>query len=122
MKKARIDHKKQEHKKNARVRDVLNAVKPPSKLSNSISNMSNCSSNISGKTSNMPNSLCASNNPYSAKSKELFPYKKKTKHDTPTRAPTKRGREDSISPAPVRSSSSEGALPKKRCRAIGAFT
>ena len=79
MKKARIDHKKQEHKKNARVRDVLNAVKPPSKLSNSISNMSvkssNCSSNISGKTSNTPNSLCASNNPYSAKSKELFPYK-----------------------------------------------
>ena len=130
MKKDRINHQKQEARRDAQVREALNATNLPGKSSNSSSKMfgksSNSSSNLSGKNSNLANSLYASTNPYSAKSTDSSLKKSsskaessqkgdktKTKPETPTRVPTKRVREDSKSPAPVRSSSSEGALPKK---------
>ena len=107
MKKARINHQKLQHKKDAQVREVHNSNGKSCKYSAG----SSCNS---------------SNNPYSVKSKDYSltkPSSKannsqkgdktKTKPDTPTTAPTKGGREDSKSPAPVNSSSSEGTFLKK---------
>ena len=110
LKSTRIYHQKQEHKRDAKVKEELNSI---GKSSNS----------TAGSSSN------SSKNPYSEKPKENFltkPFSKahnsqkgdKTpaKHDTVTTEQTKRGRTDSESPAPVKSSSSSSSdktLPKK---------
>ena len=110
LKRTRIYHQKLEHKKDAQVREEHNSTGKLSKYS-------------AGSSSN------SSNNPYSVKPKDYYltkPYckannlqkgdKTPTKLDTPTTGPTKRGRADSKSPAPVKSSlssSSDRSLPKK---------
>ena len=60
VKKDRVNHQKQEARRDAQVREALNAIKPPGKLANSSTNMSgkssNSSSNLSGNNSNLANS------------------------------------------------------------------